>query len=233
MSCSAISTNSIERFHKLHAGEKCLLVGNGINLHRTPPAWFDLPAIGMNTIHKYNGWKPTYYTTVDSRVMREFGNEINDVYRDVPKFLPTPNLDKWQGENIYRFYHRPGALWQSGNGSLNYAGLLAETGITYANIMHVAMQLAYYMGFTTLLMVGVQHKPMKAQDHFWGCDHGMGAEMPLDDWFAGYKTLADGLRTQGVKVFNISEDTCVPDEILPRDDWRNYAKSTILTGFSG
>src|SRR5258706_6635029 len=87
----------LDDFYNLHAGETILLVGNGANLHLTPPAWFDYPSIGMNTIHKYNGWKPTYYTTVDNRVWREFGNEIEQVFSEIPKFIPTPTLDCWQG----------------------------------------------------------------------------------------------------------------------------------------
>lgn len=187
-----------------------------------------MPSIGMNTIHLYEGWKPTYYTAVDSRVMREFGEAIADKYADVPKFIPYPNLDRWQGENFYRWYHRPGPYWTRGAQKWN-ANILTGEGITYGNVMHVAMQLAYFMGFAEMAIVGMQHKPAKAQDHFWGCDHGMGAYPPLDDWFDGYKMLVDGFAEQGVRVLNISEDTYVPDEILPRGDWRQYVKESEIS----
>lgn len=223
----------ISHFNNLHAGETALLVGNGKNLHLTPPESFALPAFGMNTIHLYDGWEPTYYTAVDSRVMREFGEAIADKYADIPKFIPTPNLDKWTGENFYRFYHRPGPYWTREQTKRWTPETMTENGITYGNIMHVAMQLAFYMGFTTLLMIGVQHKPMYAQDHFWGCDHGMKAVTPNEDWFHGYKILVDGFAAQGVQVLNISEDTYVPEEILPRGDWRNYGKSEIFTRLPG
>jgi hypothetical protein len=179
----------------------------------------------MNTCHLWQGeWKPTYYTAVDSRVMREFGAAITEKFRDIPKFVPYPNLDKWHGENFYRFYHRPGPYWTKELARKWTPETLTRDGITYACIMHVAMQLAFYMGFKTMVMIGVQHKPMKAQDHFWGCDHRMGAEMPLEDWFAGYKMLVDGFAEQGVKVLNISEDTYVPEEIIPSADWKDYRK---------
>ena len=63
-------------FRDIHKGETALLVGNGTNLSLTPPFLFNYPAFGMNTIHKYEGWKPKYYTGVDNRLMREFGKDI-------------------------------------------------------------------------------------------------------------------------------------------------------------
>lgn len=221
MSSLGTSTN-LKDFHNKHSGGTCLLVGNGKNLSLTPPELFDYPSFGMNTIHLYEGWRPTYYTTVDSRVMREFGEAVYERFADIPKFIPTPNLDKWQGENFYRFYHRPGALWPDSQAKLWPSGLLTEHGITYANIMHIAMQLAYYMGFTTLLMIGVEHKEHKAQDHFWGCDHGMKAAPDTTEWLKGYKILADGMKAQGVKIINISEETGVSTDILSRDKWSNW-----------
>ena len=215
----------IDYFHDLHKGETVLLVGNGANLKLTPPEWFDYPSIGMNTIHLYAGWKPTYYTTVDTRVMREFGEAIIKQYADVPKFIPSPNLDKWQGENFYRFYHRPGPYWPDGQSKLWPSELMSDIGITFSNVMHVAMQLAYFMGFSTMLIIGMEHQHAKAQSHFWGCDHGMPAYSPNDNWFEGYKVLREGMAEQGVKIINISANTFVPEEILPRDDWQKWSKN--------
>lgn len=211
-------------FHNLHAGETALVVGNGPNLRLTPPERFGYPSFGMNTIHLYEGWKPTYYTTVDSRVMREFGKAILERFAEVPKFIPRPNLDNWQGPNFYRFYHRPGALFPRNGKPMRYDRLLSSDGISYGNVMHVALQLAAWMGFTTLLLIGVQHQPHKAQAHFWGCDHGMGANPPVTDWLAGYVELVAHMEEQGIRVINISEDTHVPESILPRGDWREWSK---------
>jgi hypothetical protein len=214
----------MERFHQIHKGETCLLVGNGINLRLTPPEWFKYPAFGMNTIHKYEGWMPTYYTAVDARVMREFGKDITEKFRDIPKFVPRPNLDLWKGDNFYRFYFRPGSLWPKRQQALWPSNLLSEDGISYSNIMTVAMQLAYFMGFTTMLIIGMQHKTNYGQDHFWGCDHGMPAQPPVQNWLDAYKVLVNGMAEQGVKILNISEDTYVPEEIIPRGNWRDWSK---------
>jgi hypothetical protein len=212
----------ISDFHGKHAGETALLVGNGENLRLTPPEWFGYPAFGMNTIHLYEGWIPTYYTAVDNRVKREFGRAIVEKYADIPKFVPRPNLDDWKGENFYRFYHRPGPLYPSSRRAMNYKNIMAADGITYGNVMHVAMQLACWMGFPTILMIGVQHKPMKAQAHFWGCDHGMNAVPPVQQWLDGYAEIVRHAKADGIRILNISADTYVPEEILPRDEWQKW-----------
>jgi len=80
----------VDTFRNKHSGT-CLLIGNAPNLLLTPPELFDYPSFGMNTIHK-SSYTPSYYVTVDSRVRREFG-EVMDIYKDIPKFLPSPDLD--------------------------------------------------------------------------------------------------------------------------------------------
>jgi hypothetical protein len=200
-----------------------LLVGNGKNLSLTPPERFGgYPSFGMNTIHRYEGWKPNYYTAVDSRVMREFGREIVDALGDIPKFIPRPNLDDWRGPGFYRFYHRPGPLVSVTGKPMNWRDLMSEEGISYGNIMHVAMQLAAWMGFTTLLVIGMQHKPLYAQDHFWGCDHGMSATPPVEQWLVGYAELVGKFTAEGIRVLNISEDTYVPEYVIPRGNWKDW-----------
>ena len=198
-----------------------MLVGSGANLKLTPPEGFGFPSIGTNTIHFYDGWKATYYTAVDAIVMREYGKAIYEKYKDTPKFVPFPNLDQWQGDNFFRFYHRPGSLWPRCQQSLWPSGLLTEQGITYSNISHVALQILYYMGFTTILIIGMEHKRFKQQEHFWGCVQGDPIHPP-EQWFEGYKVLVDGMAENGVKILNISENTHVPANIIPQDDWRNW-----------
>lgn len=210
----------ITHFHNLHAGETVLLVGNGPNLQLTPPERFNMPSIGCNTIHLYEGWKPTYYVTVDSVVMREFGKAITDKYQGIPKFVPMPNLDAWKGDDFYRFYHRPGPLW-NGSGKIWNQDALTQ-GITYANVMHVVMQVAFYMGFKTMLIVGMSHEYAKGSAHFWGDDILTGCYPFLDGWFAGYKELREGMAEHGVKMWNLSEDTHVPEEIIPRGNWKDW-----------
>jgi hypothetical protein len=209
----------IHSFYNLHKGETCLLVGVGSNLELTPPEWFNYPSFGVNTIYKRAGpWKPTYFVGVDERLEREDGEAIASVYADVPKFIPYPDRDNWQGENFYRFYHRAGDIVIGGK-LPNQPRALTDIGLGYRKIMECVMQIAWHMGFTTMLMIGIQHKPGAYREHFWGFDKAS-VEQSQDFWFDGYATMIRAMN--GIRILNISEDTYVPADILPRDDWRNW-----------
>ncbi|RUM43012.1 MAG: hypothetical protein DSY80_06285 [Desulfocapsa sp.] len=214
---------NISKFHNAHKNKTILLVGNGANLHLTPPEMFDMPSIGMNTIHLYRGWMPDYYVTVDRRVYREFGEAINKKYAKVIKFVPAPRLAKWTGENVYHFRHYQGLLYPKNRRSLWQDDISTEP-IIYGNVMHVAIKLAYFMGAKKILIIGMEHKPHKSNAHFWGDDRGMSADQVTKDWQAGYKILANELKKRKVKLLNISEKTFVAENIIPKDNWEKYVK---------
>lgn len=209
-------------FYNLHRGETCLIVGVGPNLNLTPPEWFDYPSFSVNSIYRRDDWKPTYYVGVDERLRVENGAEICRKYADIPKFFPTPDWDDLQGENIYRFKHRQNGDLYVGGQLPNQREALTKFGITYWRVMGAVLQIACHMGFTTMLMIGVQHKEGAPTEHFWGNDAGAVADQPIETWLIEYKQWAHGM---GVKVLNISEDTYVPEDVLPRDDWHKWTNT--------
>lgn len=217
---------NLAEFHNLHKGKTCLIVGVAPNLKDTPPELFNYPSFGVNTIYHYEGWKPTYFVGVDERLRLEDGAALVDVYKDVPKFFPSPDWDELQGENIYRFQHRTQGEFVSGGINASHKDALTKYGITYRRVMDAVFQIAWHMGFTTMLMIGVQHKPYDEKDsdraHFWGIDTKAVPNQPNTWWFEGYKYFSQNM--PGVKVLNISEDTYVPEDVLPRDDYRKWIK---------
>ena len=212
----------LEDYHKLHAGKTCVVVGLGPNLKLTPPTLFDYPTFGINTIYKQSlwDWKPTYYVGVDERLRLEDGEAVTAIYKDVPKFFPSPDWDELQGENIYRFIHRPGSQYIIGGQLPTAKDALLRYGITYYRILDAVFQIAAWMGFTTILCIGVQHKPNTRKDLFWGHDDGE-PEEDFEFEEAGYKYFASALP---VKILNISQDTYVPENVLPRDNYKNWIK---------
>ncbi len=207
-------------FHNLHKGETCLIVGVGPNLELTPPEWFDYPSFGVNTIYKRAGeWRPTYFVGVDEELLKRDGAALVEAYADdVPKFFPRPDFDSLQGDNIYRFAHRTGSNLFIGGQSPRDKNALTQTGINYRRIMDAVFQIAWHMGFATMLMIGIEHGDRK--DHFWGR-----AEYEPQKDFAfeelGYQECIRAMN--GVRVLNISADTHVPESILLRSDWNAWA----------
>lgn len=210
----------ITKFKNIHKGKTVLIVGNGENLSQTPPEDFDYPSIGMNTIHLYEGWKPDYYVTVDRRMMNEFGEAVYKKFETVPKFTPKPKLLRWRGKEFYRFSGRVGPLYHHGENL--WQEDIEHAQVTYRNVMHVAIKLAYFMGAKTILIIGMEHKPHNARGHFWGADEGMPEDAALKDIFEGYQQLVAGLKKHRVKLLNISENTYVPEEVIPKDKAKNW-----------
>ena len=211
-------------FHKRHQGETCLVICNGPSLNELPLTFLEMyPSFGCNTICEWYAFEPWYYVAVDDRVRREFGDLVLERFSEIPKFIPTPNLEKWIGPLFYRWFHRPGPLWPYAKQELWPSDMLSEKGITFACVPQVMMQLAYFMGFTTILIVGMDHSDdFKA--HAWGRDEGMLDRSDpgrlWDKWEIGHMELYKGFIENGVEMINITPGTC--EKSLPKDDWRKW-----------
>lgn len=204
-------------FHNRHKGETALLVGNGSNLYKTPPEWFNYPSFGLNTIFFYRGWYPTYYVAVDACVEERYGQMVNEAYPDIPKFIPS-ELGTWTGENIH--YFKPVRNMVSIPGQPITDPDALTRGVGFTNSMTAAMQIAIHMGFETLLMIGIEQKPGDLVTHFWGRDPQMPDSQTDEHWNRGYLEIRAS--QPSVKVLNISVNTFVPESVLPRDDWQNW-----------
>lgn len=215
---------TLEGFHNRHAGETCLIICNGPSLNEMPLDFlWRYPSFGCNTICEWTEFEPWYYVAVDDRVRREFGDRVLERFSMIPKFVPTPNLDSWIGPLFYRWFHRPGPLWPYAKQALWPSDMLSTDGITWSCVPHVMMQLAYFMGFTTILIVGMDHSD-NYKDHAWGKDAGMNDRKDprklWDKWEAGHMQLYKGFIENGVEMINITPGTM--ERSLPKDDWRKW-----------
>lgn len=210
-------------------------MGNGPSLNDIPLWFLQLyPTFGCNLIHlgkdgkmRTDGFKPTYYVAVDSWIFRDFGEGVLAAFADVPKFIPWPNLDWVEGPNFYRFYHRAGPLWPYCDEPLWPRDVLSEPGITYKGVTHISVQLAYFMGFTTILLVGMDNTHGRDEGstrapwkHYYAEPQRLKYGEP-DHWEEAFKILADGFAETGVRMINLSTYTTMTK--IERDDWRNWA----------
>jgi len=215
----------LSRFENAHAGETILIVCNGENLKLTPPYLFNFPSIGLNTVHLYNDWTPTYYTAVDVRLAQEFGASILERFTNIPKIIPD-RLSFWaeqsKADQFYKFEMRPGFLWSPNDAEELWQDSIEN--MTFSNIVHVAIKIALYMGAAKILIIGMEHAPDRGKSHFWGSDENGVDDVPLPEWFEGYKQLVNGAKLHGIEILNISPETYVPETIIPRADWQKFAR---------
>ena len=133
----------IQCFKNKHIGETCLVIGNGPSLKDVPNSFLDqYPSFGTNRI--FLKYVPTYYVVVNPLVIEQNKAIIEILPCD--KFLPFGYDFKCEHHGFLastqkQFSHNPDK-W------------IAE-GFT---VTYGCLQLAYYMGFTTVLLVGVDHR---------------------------------------------------------------------------
>jgi len=214
----------IRVLHNRHRGETCLIVANGPSLAHLP---LDLltryPSIGCNTLVEWPVLTPTYYVAVDARVREEFGKQVAERYTQVPKLLPVPNLEGWCLPMVYHWFHRPGRLWPYTERMEIRPDWLMNPGITWLCCPHAQMQIAMFLGFSRLLIVGMDHSDNRKM-HAWGEDTAMPGPTDSVGWWEyveqGHAQLLAGLALQGVEIINITPGTA--ERVFPRGDWRDW-----------
>lgn len=140
-----------------HLGERCFVIGNGPSLSTS-----DLDRIKDEVSFAANridlcfvdtAWRPTYYSIIDSLVWEKIRTKLHYDIHEVfttkrclpldPKYA-VPNVVPMLSDQLYKGKYR---------GSLDAtAGLFHTMSVTHFNI-----QLAMHMGFSDIILLGVDH----------------------------------------------------------------------------
>lgn len=127
-----------------HKGETGLIIGNGPSLNDVPLEFLKkYPSFGTNRIYLLEGFTPTYYCSVNPLVISQFTEDIAKI--EAPKFLPAS----------YCFDDT--CLPLNSSGVVVFSQDASSWVYEGHTVTFVCMQLAYYMGFDTVLLVGVDH----------------------------------------------------------------------------
>jgi len=130
----------------LHAGKTCLVIGNGPSLRDIPPEFLGrYPTFGTNRIYLLDGFTPTYYASVNPLVIEQSLAEINAM--DCTKFIRASMADKITG--AYPLYSSYVPMFSRDPLKCVFEG---------HTVTYVCLQLAHWMGFKTVLLVGVDHR---------------------------------------------------------------------------
>lgn len=138
-----------------YKGKRIFIIGNGPSLNRTPLEFLkDEYTFAVNRFHlMYDriSWRPTFYTICDRRVIKDIANEVNALTGS------TCFLDE-----KFRGMHREGDDIYYTNVTLKYDkpeeqhfSYDISKGVRASNtVVGVAIQIAQYMGFGPIYMIG-------------------------------------------------------------------------------
>lgn len=144
----------IFEFHNIHKGKRCFVVANGPSIAKT-----DLELLrneysfGLNRIYLYfdkSSFRPTYFVAVNELILEQFSHEINKL--KMPKFL------NWNRRVLFNSADRSVLFLKSKMVFKDeFQKDIVQPLVVGGTVTFVALQIAYYMGFNEIVLVGLDH----------------------------------------------------------------------------
>ncbi len=212
--CFPKSQQELRTLKNSHKGERCFILGNGPSLNNT-----DLDMIrnevtfGLNRIYLLfpkAGFQTTFLVSVNDLVLQQIAEEM--IALQMPKFI-TWRARKWLKKDPNTIFIDSDFTGPE-NFSSDATGRIFE-GFT---VTYVALQLAFFMGFEKVILIGVDHndttkgKPNEAivsqgddPNHFAANYFGKGFKWQLPDYEGSeraYTMARDAYQAAGRQVLD-------------------------------
>lgn len=150
------------RWKNYHRGEDCLLICNGPSLNqvdwsRMPP---HLVRFGLNKIYlgaARFGFVPRYLCCVNEKVLRQSVQALNRL--SAVKFVSNRLDQAWYPDHPLQYRMNTQQLPAEAGPFSRDICAYVEEGWT---VTHAALQIIYYMGFTRVWIVGMDHRYCQA-----------------------------------------------------------------------
>lgn len=150
----------IKSLKDIHKGKRCFIIGNGPSLNLLDLTKLkDEFTFGVNAIylnHENMGFYPTYYVVEDNLVAEDRAHEINEYHGSKLKFFGTylSYLLKQDPETVYLNVLRNYA--DKKNFPVFSKDIVRKLCVG-GTVTYLCLQLAYYMGFEEVYMIGFDH----------------------------------------------------------------------------
>jgi len=146
------SIRFLDKYKDIHKGERCFIIGNGPSLKQTDVSKLkDEYTFGMNRISLAFpewGFETSYFVSINDLVIEQCADDISQL--KMPKFLAWHSRPYIDLTDEMAFLHTTytGPRFQPDTRKRIWEG---------ATVTNVAMQLAFYMGFEKVILIGVDH----------------------------------------------------------------------------
>ncbi|MBW2725560.1 MAG: hypothetical protein JRE71_14335 [Deltaproteobacteria bacterium] len=139
-----------------HRGQRCFILGNGpslakMDLRPLAGEWtFGLNRIYLLFDQMQMGFEPSYYCAANDLVLDQFASDIAAL--SMPKFL------NWNGRRHFDRADESVLLLRQALGLSDFFGVdLRRPICSGGTVTYLALQVAYYMGFHQVVLIGVDH----------------------------------------------------------------------------
>ena len=139
-----------------YKGQRAFLLGNGPSLNKLPLYLLrNEYSIGFNRIYILKeriNWLPTFYTTIDDRVLHD---SIDEIKENLPnfKYAFLPDLHPYNVNFKKKFTESEKLFWLYLD-KLEFSNNLPYAGIN-KSVSNVGLQILAYLGFSPIYIIGV------------------------------------------------------------------------------
>ena len=208
------SIHRIKAFKDIHKGKRAFIIGNGPSLKQT-----DLSKLkneftfGLNRIYLLFpelGFATTYFVSINDLVIEQCADEIAAL--SIPKFIA------WHSHRHFQYFPDELMFLYTTYTGPKFAHDMTRRVWEGATVTNVALQLAFYMGFQQVILIGVDHNfTSKGEanktvvstgddpNHFSANYFGKGFRWQLPDLDTseiGYQKARDAYRKAGCEVLD-------------------------------
>lgn len=202
------------KFQNIHQGKRCFIVGNGPSLryddleslHKHHEITFSVNRGYM--AFPYTKWRPDYYVVGDVLALAQFRKELlSDI--DCDRFFLSNYDEFWEGVSDERICKLYMAHAKDADEYIKFSDDIVKGCYAGRTIVYVCTQIAVYMGFTQIYLIGADCSytgaPQSDGNHFYKEQHadtirsaGFEYEKVINDYQSA-KRYAD---KHGIKIYN-------------------------------
>lgn len=205
----------LSKFKNLHHGQRCFIVATGPSL-----CLDDLECLrrnneitmSVNMVYKafpLVKWRPDYYVMADLEGARFYEKELKQL--NLPNmFITDIYPDFWKNELSDNFYKYHGCSAFSGHNVPKFSDDIVKCIYSSATVIYVCLQLAIYMGFKEIYIIGADcnyKKDAKAsENHFvknyYHRNDNQATEFALEEAFLEYQVARRYAELHEIKIYN-------------------------------
>lgn len=143
----------LEEITDTKIGETAIVMGNGESLNEIPQTLLSMyESFGVNHVYLC-GITPTYYVSVDTHVLTEYASQIYSTAAKAKIAFLSSIHAKSENPLVQQLYALPHVCLFS----KDTAAFKREIWVSGHTSVYVAIKMAYYLGFSSILLFGVDH----------------------------------------------------------------------------
>lgn len=202
----------IEKLKNIHKNESCFIVATGPSLKIEDLEILEQKQIvtfGVNKLgYAYNltDWRPTYYVGIDGKLLEsEYFNSVKPEEQSKYSFIGDTSETYWKKNrksNVLKHHFR--SEWAIGRYP-KFSDDFSRKSYSGGTVVYVCIQLAVYMGFSNIYLLGVDFTGAKEHgskyNHFYE-EKELTSISYTEQVDAAYKKARQYTEEHGVKIYN-------------------------------